>query len=371
MFVHLVEAAEHGAEVIRADRQHRREADGRVHGVAAADPVPELEHVGGVDAECRHCGGVGRDCHEVLRDRGLVAAEAGEQPRARSARVGHRFERGEGLGRDDEERLRWVEIVDRFDEIRAIDVRNEPEREVAVAVVPERFIGHDRAQVGPADSDIDDVADWFAGVAFPFAGANTIREPGHPVEHGMDPGHDILAVDQNRRAARCTQRDVQHGAVLGDVDLLATKHGIDPPTQPGLFGETEEQRQRLIGDPVLRIVEINAGGLRRQPFATAGIARKKLAEMNGADLVMVFFERPPGWPLGDSSGADGHGMLSGDGRERQAARRDRARPGDRRAGASCHRRKPPMNAFALSPRQPFGSAFSFFAFPPPITTSSG
>ena len=54
VLVHLVEAGEHRAEVVGADREHRREADRRIHRVAAADPVPEAEHVGGVDAELRH-----------------------------------------------------------------------------------------------------------------------------------------------------------------------------------------------------------------------------------------------------------------------------------------------------------------------------
>ena len=132
----------------------------------------------------------------------------------------------------------------------------------------------------------------------------------------MNLGHNVLAVDQDRRAARRAQRHVKHGSVLRDVDLLATKHGVDARAQAGLLGEAEEQGQRLIGDPVLRIVEIDAGGLGRQPFTAAGIAREQLAEMNGADFVMVFFERLPGWPLGDSSGADGHGMPSADGRDR-------------------------------------------------------
>src|SRR3546814_9791658 len=41
MHVHFVEAGEHVAEVVRADRDHRRQADRRVHRVAPADPVPE------------------------------------------------------------------------------------------------------------------------------------------------------------------------------------------------------------------------------------------------------------------------------------------------------------------------------------------
>ena len=73
VLVHRVEAGEHRAEVLRADGDHRREADRRVHRVAPADPVPEDEHVGRVDAELRHFLGVGRDRDEVPRHRLLVA----------------------------------------------------------------------------------------------------------------------------------------------------------------------------------------------------------------------------------------------------------------------------------------------------------
>ena len=35
------------------------------------------------------------------------------------------------------------------------------------------------------------------------------------------------------------QRDVQHGAVLGDVDLLAAEHGVDALAQAALLGELQ------------------------------------------------------------------------------------------------------------------------------------
>ena len=63
-----MEAAEHAAEIVRADRNHGGEADRRVHGVAAADPVPELEHIGRVDAEFLHLLGVGGDGDKMFGD---------------------------------------------------------------------------------------------------------------------------------------------------------------------------------------------------------------------------------------------------------------------------------------------------------------
>ena len=236
VLVHLVEAGEHGAEVVGADGEHGGEADGRIHRVAAADPVPEAEHVGGVDAELRDLFGVGRDGDEVLGD-GLLVAELCQRPVARGVGVGHGLERGEGLGGDDEERLLGVEVLDGFGEVGAVDVGDEAEGQVALAVVLQRLVGHDRAEVGAADADVDDVADALAGVALPLAAADAVGEGGHLVEHRVHRGDDVFAVDDDRLALGSAQGDVQDGAVLGDVDLVAAEHRVDLLAQAGLLGQ--------------------------------------------------------------------------------------------------------------------------------------
>ena len=57
---------------------------------------------------------------------------------------------------------------------------------------------------------------------------------GHLVEHRVDRRDDVLAVDDDRASLRRAQRDVQHGALLRDVDLLAAEHRVDPRPQAGL-----------------------------------------------------------------------------------------------------------------------------------------
>ena len=108
---------------------------------------------------------------------------------------------------------------------------------LALAVVLQRLVGHDRTEVRAADADVDDVADALAGVALPVAAAHSVGEVGHLVEHRVNLGHDVLAVDYDRRAARRAQRDVQHGAVFGDVDLVAAEHRVDALAQPALLGQ--------------------------------------------------------------------------------------------------------------------------------------
>ena len=127
--------------------------------------------------------------------------------------VGHRLQRREGLGRNDEQRFVGVEVVRGFGEIGAVDVGDEAERQVAVAVMPQRFVGHDGAEVGAADADVDDVADALAGVALPFAAANAVAKGGHLVEHGVDLRHDVFAVDDDgsRLWARAGRRAARRG----------------------------------------------------------------------------------------------------------------------------------------------------------------
>ena len=119
-----------------------------------------------------------------------------------------------------------VEVAGRLGEVGAVDVGDEAEGHVAARVVAQRLVGHHRAEVGAADADVDHVADRLAGVALPLAGADPLGEGAHPVEHLVDLLDDVDAVDDQRALARHPQRDVQHRAVLGDVDVLAAEHRL-------------------------------------------------------------------------------------------------------------------------------------------------
>src|SRR5665811_2189945 len=79
--VDLVEAVEESCEVLGADRDGDSRADRRVDRVAAADPVPEAERVGGVDAEGGDLVESGGHGDEVLRH-GLRTGRLGPVDRA-------------------------------------------------------------------------------------------------------------------------------------------------------------------------------------------------------------------------------------------------------------------------------------------------
>ena len=89
------------------------------------------------------------------------------------------------------------------------------------------------------------------------------------------------------------QGDVQDGAVLGTIDLVAAKHGFDAVAQAGLFGEGDEQAQGLVGDAVLGVVEEEAAGLGGEALAASGVFGEEIAQMLCADRLEVALQRLP------------------------------------------------------------------------------
>ena len=265
-----MEAVEQGSKVVRPDGQHGREADRRIHGITPADPVPELEHVGGVDAELGHLRGIRRNRDEMLRHGFGIVAKARQRPVTRALSVRHRLQRRERLGRDDEQRFRGIEVAGRFHQVGAVDVGNEPERHGPVAVMLECLVGHHRPEVGAADADVDDVANAFAGVALPGAAAHPVGEVRHLVEDGVDLGHHVFAIDDDRCPFRGAQGHVQDGAVLRDVDLFTPEHGVDPRSQAGFLCQLQEELEGFVGDAILRVIEEDAHSLAPSSARRAG-----------------------------------------------------------------------------------------------------
>ena len=194
-------------------------------------PLPEPEHVRRVDAELRDLAGVGRPRDEMAPPR-LLVAQGRQAPGARAARVGERLQGGEGLRADDEQRLGGVEVAGGLGEVGAVDVRDEAERHRPVAVVLQRFIGHDRTQIGTADAYVDHVANALSGVPLPLSVANAVAEAGHSVQYTVNLRDHIVAIDEDGGTLWRSQRHMQNRSLLRDVDLLASEHGINARLQP-------------------------------------------------------------------------------------------------------------------------------------------
>src|SRR5262249_24493106 len=73
---------------------------------------------------------------------------------------------------------------------------------------------------------------------------------------------------------------------------------VDASAQIGLVGESEEQREGLVGDAVLGVVEIQAGGLEGQPLAPLRVLGEELPQVQGLHPFVVLTQGLPRGPRG-------------------------------------------------------------------------
>ena len=261
-------------EPLPADGRHHRQPDRRVHRVAAADPVPEAEHVVGVDAEVVDQLLVRRHRDEVLGHRGV--AERVGQPAPRRGRVGQRLQRGERLRRDDEKRCGRVESVELGHQVGGVDVGDEPRRDARVGVVAQRLVHHHRAEVRAADADVDDGLDALAGRARPLAAAQPVGEVAHLVQHLVHVGRRRPGRRRSARRRAACRSAVCSTARSSEV-LMCTPENIASRrcSRSCGAGQIDQQLQRLAGDPVLAVVDVEVADRQRQLGAAARDLRRR------------------------------------------------------------------------------------------------
>jgi hypothetical protein len=94
---------------------------------------------------------------------------------------------------------------------------------------------------------------------------------------------------------------VQHGAVLGEIDLVAAEHGRDPIGESRLPSEFQEEIQGGLGDSVLRIIKEKITEAQGKAFEAVPVGREQIPHVNIGDVPLVLGERPPGRKLDGSS----------------------------------------------------------------------
>ena len=128
------------------------------------------------------------------------------------------------------------------------------------AVVPQRLVGHHRAEVGAADADVDDVADALARCGPSSAPLRTrVGEARHPVEHRVH----LRARRPRRRRRSLASRGARRATCSTarfSVTLIWSPRNIASirSRRPDSSASSTSRRERLVGDAVL-------GEVREQP----------------------------------------------------------------------------------------------------------
>jgi hypothetical protein len=187
-------------------------------------------------------------------------------------------------------RLR-VEAVERPRDVDGIDVREEPELTPSRTVRgftarAQRGVHEERAEERPADADGDDGRQRLARVPEPFAVTNLLGEILDLVQDVPDVGDDVLAVDVDDLVAGRACGDVEHGAVLGGIDVFARKHRVDLTAKVRFVREFVELGHGLLGDALPGVVAVHTVVLDGQCFASL-LVFDEVAEVRFVNLLFM------------------------------------------------------------------------------------
>ena len=324
----LVDGVEAGEELLKAlgaVHDDERETHGGVDRVAAADPAPEAKGVLGVDAKVGYKVERGGNGDEVFGDGlgilrvgtvdGALLGQLGEHPGLHLARVGERLQRGERLGDDDDERGLGIEPLDLLGHVVGVDVGDVAAVDAGVGKGLERLVDHDRAEVGATNADGDEVLDALARNTLPLTGADLLGKGVHAGELVANVCHGVLAIDHDGTdlALRATERGVQHGTVLGGVDMHAGVHLVAALLDVRGACKVAEQLHRLVGHEVLGEVKTQVVHIKGELLNALGVGGKPIFKADAVTLkgIVMGLQGRPSLRLGgiDRCGNTGHMIL--------------------------------------------------------------
>ena len=130
-------------------------------------------------------------------------------------------------------------------------------------------------EMGAADADIDDMADRFSCSAATRTVAHRFGKGFKTRADGTYVGHDVPAVNRHGAVGQVTERDVQDGAVLGDIDPLTGEHGRPPAFHVAGGGHRRQKRHGLGGNAMLGIINQQRAETARKVFEALGFGDKQ------------------------------------------------------------------------------------------------
>mmetsp|Transcript_4222 Transcript_4222/g.8573 ORF Transcript_4222/g.8573 Transcript_4222/m.8573 type:complete len:425 (-) Transcript_4222:52-1326(-) len=257
VLIHGMGTSMHFHPVIKANRQGNGSSNGRPKRITSTDPIPESEHVIGIDTKLGHAFSIGRQGCKVLGNRRLVSLECLEDPRFGRSSVGHGFLRSKGFGGDQKERRFGVASLQNFGNVGTVHVGAEVHLEITLGIRFECLADHDGAQVTSSDSNIDDRVNGLSSVSFPCSTTNLFGKILDARKNIIDFRHDVLAVHQNGRVGLIPQCHVQDGPPFGIVDLFTRKHGLGFSLDILLFCKLVQQGHGFFRHTVLAVIQQN------------------------------------------------------------------------------------------------------------------
>ena len=222
MNIHRIGAVQHPFKIIHTDGNGNRKPDGRPHGITAADKIPKFKHIFRINAKLFNFFNICRQGHKVLGNRML--AQRIDQPFPAGSGVCQRFNRRKSFGCHDKQRRFRINSVQNLCASRPVNIRNKIAVNVFCPILAQSLNRHHRPQIRAADTDIDNIRQFFAGITFKLAQSDSLGKTAHFGQDLINFRHNVLTVHINRRISPVSESRMQNRTVLRKINPLAFKH---------------------------------------------------------------------------------------------------------------------------------------------------
>ena len=145
----------------------------------------------------------------------------------------------------------------------------------------QRKAGHHGPQIGPANADIDHIADRLARRPRNRARTHTVDKSKQSGQFAMHIADHIMPVEHDRGRGRLPQGGMQHRAVFGIVDALCGKHVIAQFLDTGCARQSQQFGPYLPGDGGLGIIDQQIIAAHRELREPVGMQGEQVFHFNG------------------------------------------------------------------------------------------
>jgi len=318
VLIHGMSTTQKLVKVVKANVKSNAQTNGTPDRVTTTNPALKAKHVLAVDTKLGNLLLVGGESNKVLGNLALVVGLL-KEPSLGRVGVGGGLGGGEGLGSDEEESGLGVGVLEGLGDVCTVNVGDEVKLHVVSTVVLESLGDHDRAavdvnwchsidadhiQIRTTNTNVDNGSKLLSSVSLPLSTSNLLRKLLHVLKNIIDTTlsvHDINTINLHIPTTNVSESSVVNGAVLGKVDLLASKHGIALLFDASLLSKLDEEIEGLIGEEVFGEIEKDLGAdtarleSASKSVETLRVRSKSFLEDEGlADAVAVRLEVRPG-----------------------------------------------------------------------------
>ena len=274
VFVHGARTGQEIPEGRAADTDGQGQPEGGPDRITSAHPIPEQKGALGGIPLTRRLGRGGGDGHQVLAD--VLGRNAlVQQPALAAGGVGHGFLGGESLGRHHDQGSACVDPSQHAVKRPGVRVGDVVHPGAGVGQVGQGIGGHSRAQIRATDADVDDIGEGLVRAAATGTAADLVGKPAHAAKFSRHVGTD----GGTPGALPPAQGHMQDGPVFGQVDVLATEHGVALLPELRLCGQCLQRLFNGRCEALSRCIQGDAGGGQGQSLDAPGIAVEQVAQV--------------------------------------------------------------------------------------------